>query len=168
MATHHGLGDQRQHLSHQGAAAIAPTFYFTDSQGGCSHAVAGAADPERRSTSSSPFATQLVRSSPGGALIPRLGYTSVADLYARQLRLRLPQATATINHFNNPSPSADDSSSSTTYDIDITEVLVQLGGPPQRSSNFKSSTILSCYRELFPLGRPVTASSATTAATTYR
>jgi hypothetical protein len=44
------------------------------------------------------------------------------------LRLCLPQATATTNHFDNPSLSADDSSSSTTYDIDTTEVLVQLGG----------------------------------------
>jgi hypothetical protein len=47
MATHHGLGDQHQHLSCQGAAAIALTFCFIDSQGGYNHVAVGAADPER-------------------------------------------------------------------------------------------------------------------------
>jgi hypothetical protein len=45
-----------------------------------------------------------------------------------------------------PRPSADDSSSNTTYDIDIKEGWFIFGGPPQRSSNFKSSTIGSSFR----------------------
>jgi hypothetical protein len=43
----------------------------------------------------------------------------------------------TTNHFNKPCPSTDDSSSSTTYDIDITEVLVQLRGASTKELEFQ-------------------------------
>jgi hypothetical protein len=63
-----------------------------------------------------------------GALIPQFDYTSVADLYARQLRLRLPQAATTMDHPDTPQSSIGDNYSSNQHPIDIAEVLVQLHG----------------------------------------
>lgn len=79
-----------------------------------------------RSPSLSSFAIRSVHPSRAGVPLPQFGYISAADQYTRQLRLRLPQVTATTDHPDKLRLLADDNSSSITNVISIAKVLIQL------------------------------------------